>query len=253
MMDVAPTVSSALGLDPLPAAVGRPIPEVVSDLHGAECVALLAPDAFGWYAWTLWQDEMPYLKSLHRERSLILRSVMPSITPVNFSTMVTGTGVEGHGVRTYDDDFRTETLFDVVRRAAGQSAAVGFEGYTGSKLLCRFADLDGTSDRGSDDNIVDKVVEITQEARPMFVIAQLGRVDDVFHACGPSSPDVVPMLRETDERLRRLVHHLKPLGYGVIILADHGQHDIVDDPTTDLKGGHGQDRDEDRLVPCTWV
>jgi bisphosphoglycerate-independent phosphoglycerate mutase (AlkP superfamily) len=61
------------------------------------------------------------------------------------------------------------------------------------------------------------------------------------------------MLRETDRRLRELVDHLKPLGYGVIILADHGQHDIVDDPTTRLKGGHGSDRDEDCQVPCTWL
>ncbi|MGC9349849.1 MAG: alkaline phosphatase family protein [Anaerolineae bacterium] len=253
MMDVAPTVSAVLDLDPPADVVGRPIPEIVKDLAGADRVALLAPDAFGWYAWTLWQEEMPYLRSLHAQHSLILRSVMPSITPVNFSTMVTGTDLAGHGVRTYDHDFQAETLFDVVRRSGGQSAAVGFEGYTGSKLLARFADIDGTTEPGSDDNIVEKVVEIASVARPAFLIAQLGRVDDVFHAYGPSSPEVVPMLRETDARLKKLATHLKPLGYGVVILADHGQHDIVDDPTTEHKGGHGQDRDEDRLVPCTWL
>ncbi len=85
------------------------------------------------------------------------------------------------------------------------------------------------------------------------IIAQLGRVDDVFHKYGPSSPEVVPMLRATDARLKRAVAHLKPLGYGVIILADHGQHDIVDDPSTKLKGGHGSDSDTDCQVPCTWM
>ena len=73
---------------------------------------------------------------------------MPSITPVNFSAMVTGTDLDGHGVRSYDHDFACETLFDVVRAAGGQSAAVGFEGYTGSKLLARFSDIDGTTERG---------------------------------------------------------------------------------------------------------
>jgi hypothetical protein len=252
MMDVAPTVSAMLGL-PLPAAAkGAPIPEIVVDLAGAERVAVLAPDAFGWFAWMLWQAEMPYLQSLHRARSLILRSVMPSITPVNFSTIITGTDLAGHGVRTYDHDFQCETLFDVLRHAGKRSAAVGFEGYTGSKLLARFADIDGTTRRGSDDYIVETTLKLAETAFPTFMIVQLGRVDDVFHQYGPSSPEVVPMLQDTDARLNQLVTTLQPLGYRVIILADHGQHDIVGDATTTLKGGHGQDRDEDRLVPCTW-
>jgi hypothetical protein len=253
MMDVAPTVSALLGVKPPAAAKGSPIPEIVQDLTGVERVAVLAPDAFGWFAWTLWQDQMPYLQTLHRNRSLILQSTMPSITPVNFSTMVTGADLEGHGVRTYDHDFQCETLFDVVRAAGGRSAAVGFEGYTASKLLARYADIDGTTERGSDDNIVESTLRIARTELPTYLIAQLGRVDDVFHQFGPSSPEVVPMLQATDARLSRLVAALKPLGYGVIILADHGQHDIIDDPSTTLKGGHGQDRDEDRLVPCTWV
>ena len=253
MMDVAPTVSAVLAM-PAPAqAQGTPIPEVVRDLGGARRMAVLAPDAFGWFAWTLWQAEMPFLKSLHAEHSLILRSVMPSITPVNFSTMVTGTDLEGHGVPTKEDGFQCETLFDVVRRAGGRSAAVGLEGYTGSSLLARHADIDGTTARGSDDLIADRVIEIVGTEAPAFLIAQLGRVDDVFHQFGPSSPDVVPMLRDTDARLQRLCDALKAQDYGVIILADHGQHDIVDDPLTSLKGGHGQDRDQDRLVPCTWL
>lgn len=253
MMDVAPTVSQVLGLPAPGDAKGTAIPMIVDDLDGVERVAVLAPDAFGWYAWMLWQGEMPFLRSLHADHSLILRAVMPSITPVNFSAMVTGTDLEGHGVRSKEQEFQCETLFDVVRRAGGQSAAIGLEGYTGSKLLARYADLDGTTEPGTDDVIADKVSEIASRARPDFVIAQLGRVDDVFHAFGPSSSEVVPMLRQTDARLERLARHLKPLGYGVIILADHGQHDIVDDPSTTLKGGHGTDRDEDRLVPCTWL
>ncbi len=260
MMDVAPTVSAILGL-PAPAqAKGAPIPRIVEDLAEARRVAVLAPDAFGWYAWTLWQDEMPYLRSLHAQRSLILRSVLPSITPVNFSTMVTGTNLGGHGVRTYDHDFACETLFDVIRAAGGTSGGIGFESYTGGKLLARCADIDGTTPLqdavrrpDDDDLIVDKVIAIANNQTPTFIIAQLGRVDDVFHRYGPSSPEVVPMLRATDARLKRAVAHLKPLGYGVIILADHGQHDIADDPTTTLKGGHGSDSDIDCQVPCTWV
>jgi predicted AlkP superfamily pyrophosphatase or phosphodiesterase len=97
------------------------------------------------------------------------------------------------------------------------------------------------------------VISITQQHQPEFIIAQLGKVDDIFHQYGPSSPEVVPMLQETDANLKQLVDFLLPLGYGVIILADHGQHDIVDDPTTHMKGGHGSDSDSDCQVPLTWV
>ena len=252
MMDIAPTVSAVLGLSAPAQAKGRPLAAVRGDLVGVSSMALIVTDALGLYAWRLWQEEMPYLRALHRQRSLVLRSVMPSITPVNFAAMVTGTDLAGHGVATYDHDFTCETLFEVVRNAGGRSAAVGFEGYTGSKLLTRYADIDGTTERGSDDNIADTLIEIAEQEKPTFLIAQLGKVDDVFHRYGPSSPDVVPMLRATDGRLRRMIKVLKPLSYGVMVFSDHGQHDI-DEPDTDLRGGHGSNRDQDCEVPCTWI
>ena len=253
MTDVAPTVSGVLGLPAPVGATGAAIQEIVDDLAGARKVAILAPDAFGLFAWKLWRDEMPFLQSLHAKRSIILRSVMPSVTPVNFAAMVSGTDLDGHGVRTYNHDFACETLFDVVRRAGGTSAGIGIEGYTGSKLLGRCADICGNAGEGTDDDVADKVIEIADEHAPEFLIAQLGRVDDVFHKHGPSSPEVVPMLRDTDARLKRLVGHLAPLGYGTLILADHGQHDLDEAEAMAKRGGHGKDRPEDRLVPCTWT
>ena len=253
MIDIAPTVSAILQL-PAPAQTeGVPIREIVADLAGSSRVAILAPDALGMFAWNLWRAEMPYLSSLHAQNSLTLRSVMPSITPVNFATMVTGTDLAGHGVHTFKDDFACETLFDVVRKAKGKSAGVGLDGYTGSELLGRFADIWGNAGDGSDDAVADKIIEIADNDRPEFLIAQLGRVDDVFHRYGPSSPSVVPMLKATDTRLKRLVEHLKPLGYGIVILADHGQHDVTEPSAKGLKGSHGTDILEDCLVPCTWV
>ena len=130
---------------------------------------------------------------------------------------------------------------------------MGLEGYTGSQLLGRFTDIVGNAADGSDDAVAEKVIEIADRDEPDFLIAQLGRVDDVFHQHGPSSPLVVPMLRETDERLKRLAGRLKPLGYGIIILADHGQHDVTDSSEGELGGTHGTDMSEDCLVPCTWM
>ena len=258
MTDLAPTVSAILGLRAPESSTGSPIQEIVHDLVDREKVAILAPDGFGWFAWSLWQHEMLFLKGLHTQRSLILRAVLPSITPVNFSAMVTGVGLDIHGVKTYKHNFMCETLFDTVREAGGTSAGVGFEGYTGGELLARFADIDGTTQRGSDLNIVSKVKAVVTSHEPEFIIAQLGKVDDVFHKYGPSSPEVVPMLRDTDSNLKQLVESLVPLGYGILILADHGQHDIddgniADNKKTEKKGGHGSESDIDCQVPLTWV
>ncbi|NLS75912.1 MAG: hypothetical protein GXY76_01490 [Chloroflexi bacterium] len=253
MMDIAPTVSALLRV-PAPAqAKGTPILELVGDLAGASRVAILALDAFGQHAWNLWKGEMPYLSFLHARRSVTLRSVLPSKTPMNFAAMVTGTDLAGHGVTSFKADFACETLFDVVRRAQGRSAGVGINGYTGSELLGRFADIWGNAGDGSDDDVADKVIEIAENHGPQFVIAQLGRVDDILHIYGPSSPSIVPMLQGTDRRLSRLSERLKPLGYAIVILSDHGQHDIVDPATGATKGTHGSEMDEDCLVPCTWL
>ena len=253
MVDVAPTVSAILQLPAPEQATGSVIQEIVRDLAGSPRVAVLAPDALGEFAWRLWQDEMPFLKSLHAQRSILLHSVLPSITPVNFAAMVTGTDLAGHGVRTFRHDFACQTLFDVVREAGGKSAGIGLDGYTGAELLARVADISGNAGDGSDDDVVDTVLEIANRLCPQFMIAQLGRVDDVFHRHGPSSPAVVPMLQATDARLEKLVVHLEPLGYGIILLADHGQHDVPDAREGEFKGSHGTDRPEDCLVPCTWV
>ena len=253
MMDIAPTVSAVLGL-PAPAqAKGRPIASVVESIGGKRRVAILALDAFGLFAWNLWKMEMPYLQSLHARHSIILRSVMPSITPVNFATMVTGTDQAGHGIMSRHDSFASETLFETVRRNGNRSAGIGIDDYTGTALLGRYADICGNAGEGSDDTVAERIIEIAEREEPMFLIAQLGRVDDVFHKYGPSSPNVVPMLRGSDSRVMRLVERLGPLGYGIIILADHGQHDVKPGEDDPLKGNHGTESHEDCLVPCTWV
>jgi predicted AlkP superfamily pyrophosphatase or phosphodiesterase len=252
MTCVAPTVSALLGLPPPAQATGSAIPEIVRDGR-AERVAIVAPDALGEYAWGLWQAEMPFLNSLHARHSLALRSVMPSITPVNFAAMVSGTDRHGHGIGCFNDSFVCETLFDVVRRAGDRSAGIGIKGYTGSQLLARCSDIKGCVEEHADAAVADKVIAIAQADRPRFLIAQLGVVDDVFHAYGPSSPEVVPMLRETDATLQRLAAALTALGYLMLVLSDHGQHGIPNPPPGNKHGGHGSDCDQDCVVPCTWT
>ena len=249
---VAPTVSAILNL-PAPAQAQDPIiEEMRADLSACSRVAILAPDALGDFAFQQWKEEMPFLNALYARRGVLLRSVMPSITPVNFAAIVSGADPAVHGVKTLNDAFRCESLFDVVRAAGGKSAGIGRETYTGAELLGRHADISGRGPAAEKDVGVERLIlEIVDQDAPQFLIAQLGITDDVFHQFGPSSPDVISVLRETDERLKRLSTHLTALGYGIIVLADHGQHDVERDAR--MTGSHGSDCDEDCLVPCTWT
>jgi predicted AlkP superfamily pyrophosphatase or phosphodiesterase len=246
---LAPTIAALLGL-PAPArAQEAPLAEVLTDLAPAERVAVLAPDALGWYPFSRWRAEMPFLSSLHDQRSLVLRAVMPTITPVNFATMVSGTDLPGHGIQAFTSDFQCETLFDVVRAHGAQSAGIGQMGWTGSELLGRYADLWGKAESNTDEEVEALALGFARSERPQFLITQIGNTDLVFHKLGPTSPEVVPALHEMDARLQRMVGELRALGYVVIVTADHGQHDC-----TDGGGGtHGSPEDEDALVPCTWV
>jgi predicted AlkP superfamily pyrophosphatase or phosphodiesterase len=247
MTALAPTIAACLGL-PAPArATEPPLAAIVEALSPVRRLAVVAPDALGLAIVNRWSAELPYLVSLLDRRRVTLRSVMPTITPVNFATMVTGATPDVHGIATFRDDFACETLFDVVRVHGGLSAGVGQKGYTGSELLGRSADFWGKAESNLDEEVETIALDFAAAQAPQFLIVQLGSTDDALHAHGPSSELVVPKLRETDARLSRMVERLTALDYAVIITADHGQHD------TETGGSHGTPSDEDALVPCTWV
>jgi len=250
MTCVAPTVAAALDIRAPRNAIGEPIAEIVADLAGSDRIAILAPDALGQHQLEHFADALPYLWSLCAERHVVLESVMPSVTPVNFAAMVSGCDLGGHGVAARTMDFQCETLFDVLGELREQGAGCGRPGYTGSELLARVAQIDGTSALSDDAAIEEIVLKIAEESRPRFIIAQIGGTDDHFHRFGPTSPRMLPKLHETDCRLARMVPALTALGYSIVILADHGQHDSGN---PEKAGTHGTEMDEDRLVPCTWL
>ena len=249
MTAVAPTAARALGLRDPAQATSRPIQAVLADLEGSARLAIVAPDALGQASLEHFASEMPFLSSMHAGRHLVLRSVMPSMTPVNFATMVTGCELEIHGVSAKERPVECETLFDVLAEAGMRGAGCGRPGYTGSDLLARIAQIDGTAALSDDAAIEEAVLRIARDERPEFLIAQLGATDDHFHRFGPYSERMIPKLRETDCRLERMTAALTERGYALMVLSDHGQHESGD---AAKMGTHGSDCDEDCLVPLTW-
>ncbi|MCK5811916.1 MAG: alkaline phosphatase family protein [Clostridiales bacterium] len=252
MVDIAPTVCSIMNIREPLESVGDVIKEIKDDLNKYNKVCLLVMDAFGYDIYTKWKHVMPYLASLHDKNSIVVSSVMPTITPVNFSTMITGTTLKVHGGENLNSILKCETIFDVLHENKKSSAGVGRKEYTGANLLARYSKIptiypDPSKDIKWDDGFYNTMIDLLEKS-PDYIIAQLGTIDTVFHAVGPSSKKVIPMLIKTDEMLSNIIPILNKLGYGIILLADHGQQDKLDGSG----GTHGSAHYKERLVPCTW-
>lgn len=252
MEAVAPTIAALLGIPVPSAAESPPIEPVLDAMRGVARVALLGIDALGMAIWRHWRERMPFFSGLADGRLLTLRSTLPSITPVNFACMVTGAGLDRHGADAREKPIRCETLFDTARAAGVRSAALGRKGWSGHELLGRYADISTGGGRRSDAEVEAVLESVVQERLPGLIVVQYGLTDETFHACGPYSEEAAEACAKADAWARRCVGLLHSRGYGALLLADHGQHEVAGDDGLP-RGAHGADTDEDRLVPLTWT
>jgi hypothetical protein len=252
MQAIAPTVAAILGVPAPKQGEAPPIDSVVRDLRGSQRVAILGIDAFGSAIWNKMRNRTPYLNGLASSNNQAqLRSVLPSVTCVNFGCMITGASQKTTGITTFDSKLACEDLCSVLRANGRQSGGFGRKDYTGDRLLGRYADF-SVSDKATDADVMAGLKAVVEEKKPDFVIVQYGETDDVFHARGPFSKEAGDACAGADAWLAELVPWLRPRGYAVIITADHGQHDVPKkDGTT--RGSHGSESDLDCLVPLVWL
>ena len=252
MQALAPTAAAILGVPAPKQAEAPPIDSIVNDLRGAKKVAILGIDAFGAAIWNKMRDKTPYLNSLATKTNQAqLRSVLPSVTCVNFGCMITGGSQKTTGIKTFDSELACEDLCAVLRAHGMKSGGFGRKDYTGDRLLGRYADV-AVQGKTSDLDVLAGLMEIVDEKKPEFVIVQYGKTDDVFHAHGPFSTQAAEACAGADAWLQKIVPWLHARGYAIIITADHGQHDVPRaDGTTG--GAHGTASDLDCLVPLVWL
>ncbi len=254
MKAIAPTISRLFRIRPPSQAKAEPIMPIVEALDGVERIAVLAIDALGYKAYEKFKDSMPYMSSIIRNNGELsyLKSILPSITPVNFASMVTGVEVDIHRVKARNQDFGCETLFDILRLNNKKSAGLGRKNYTGNELLGRFADFTAGGSAISDNDVEEVLLRIMRHKMPEFIIVQYALVDDVSHLYGPYSEQAEEAIAKADEWLSRCIPELRKHKYGVIILSDHGQHEFQKSNGA-IGGTHGSDIDEDCIVPLSWI
>ena len=252
MQALAPTVAAILAVPAPKQAEAPPIDPVVKDLRGSRKVAILGIDAFGAAIWNKMHAKTPYLNSLVLKNNRAqLRSVLPSVTCVNFGCMITGGSQETTGIKTFDTQLACEDLCSVLRAHGMKTGGFGIKDWTGDRLLGRYADF-SVQDKTDDLEVMAGLMKVVAEKKPEFVIVQYGETDKVFDAHGPSSREAEEACARADAWLAKIVPWLRAGGYAVIITADHGQHEST---TKDGKtrGSHGSASDLDCLVPLVWL
>ena len=255
---IAATVAHILQV-PVPAgAEAGPIAVVQASLPRAERLALVILDGFGSSLWDQAREAIPTLDRLAAVNRIDLRSVVPSLTYVCLSSMLTGISPGAHGVMDRSQmaaaaaDGRIGTLFGSVRAAGGRTLLAAHRKGVDGLPLDRLADQSIVVDGLQDDGIYSRGPEAVLADRPTLAVLHLIEIDEVGHACGPGSREVRRVASETDRRLTGLLRFLADAGYAVLVTADHGMHETGSDEGGE-RGTHDGSVEEDLWVPLVWA
>lgn len=250
MRSLAPTVCDVLEVRSPKSAVGAPVQMITETLMGSPRLLVVVIDAFGASTWEAARELTPNFNSLARIHQTRFKSVMPSITPVNFATMLTGAGPETHKIRDRTQELRCETIFEILREVEKVSATAARALSSLGILISPFADKPGLASSNTDIEVTEIAIQATQEKVDLLWVHLLD-VDDAGHSFGPQSDESLAAVGNADRNLGKILQHASSNGYSVIVLADHGQHTVVRDGV--IQGTHGTDMFEDTIVPLVWA
>ena len=208
----------------------------------ADRIFMYNPDAIAQWIY----EKYPCLFAEAEKRtdiSLPLRSPMPTVTPVCFATMYTGTQPESHGIKKYEKPvLKVDTIFDAMLRSGKKCAIVAQTGCTVASIFL---------ERDMDYFVYDTVEEIHARTAELiiedkydFIAIHACNFDTVMHKTGTESLESLSEIRVNTEIYAMfdalIKNHWKKhnvlMGYAM----DHGCHDI--DAGV---GSHGLDMPED--------
>lgn len=241
------SLAHALGVDkPLLSADSADIlTDYVDNAFGgekADRIFMYNPDAIAQWIY----EKYPHLLNEVKNRTDIevpFATVMPSVTPVCFGTMYTGTQPEVHGIQSYTKPVITvDSIFDALIRAGKKPVIIAENNSSMSKIYL---------EREMDYFIYDTIEEVNAKAAEVimrdeydFVAVYNGNYDSIMHKYGPESIEALSELRANSEAFalfsalieKHWSKHNTLLGFAM----DHGCHEIDGGC-----GSHGLDMDED--------
>jgi predicted AlkP superfamily pyrophosphatase or phosphodiesterase len=212
-------------------------------------LTVIVLDALGISTWKNSKDITPTLNKLKTINNTVIRSVMKSITPVNFATMLTGTSPEIHGITDREMTLRHETIFHVMREKGYRSATAARAKSSLGILISPHSDMPGLAQSNLDSQVVEIAISRLREGYNLVWI-QLLDVDDAGHSYGPYSKESRDAVSRVDGYLKVIIRAAIEYGYSIFVLADHGQHNSDDKK---YLGTHGTNMKEDIEFPFLWA
>lgn len=244
---VCSALAYAMGID-APEKANQPSPELIqlidSGFSGekADRIFMYNPDAIAQWIYEKYSDYLACVRE-KAEFELPLCSVMPSVTPVCFATMYTGTQPEIHGIRKYEKPvLKLDSIFDALIRAGKKPVIIAEENSSMSKIYLE-KDMDYFIYETIEE-VNQKALEIIAEDKYDFIAVYNGDYDATMHRHGPENELSLEALKAnatafvefSDAIKANWESHNTLIGFAM----DHGCHEIDGGC-----GSHGLEMEED--------
>jgi predicted AlkP superfamily pyrophosphatase or phosphodiesterase len=249
---VTPTLCGLFRIPPPYLSDSAPLTEVLEqatrllDGRGAQRILVFAPDALGSHLLRGHASKFDVVRA-RAPIEVSLRSIVPSVTPVCFASMFTGTTPDRHGLATYQKPvLMCDTLFDALVRAGLRAAIVAVRDSSIDKIF-HDRPIDYFSE-SYDPEVLSRALALVKEDRHDFILVYQQEYDDVMHATTPESPPALEAVDRHVESFRLLVEatrrHWSRHDVALAFTPDHGAHR---DPSSG-QGTHGKDIPDDMEV-----
>lgn len=256
LTSITPTLCALLGIAPPALAQSPAFPAVLAahqaalDGRPVQRLLIFAPDALG--RWLMdkhvagFQTAPGSLAPIRVE----LQSVLPTVTPVCFSSIFTGAYPAQHGIQKYERPLqRTDSFFDALVRAGKRCAIVAVVDCS-MDIIFRERAIDYFTEP-DDDAVRERGLELVKAGQHDVVVAYQCGYDDMLHQTVPESPECLAALQQHLGSFAELTAAAEAnwdRDWAVCFIPDHGSHI---DPQSG-KGTHGSDLPADKELAHWW-
>ncbi len=197
--------------------------------------------------------QMPLLGELRaRGAFAVARVTEPTLSPADWTTLVTGAGPELSGAPLLNvsaDKLRPMAVDNLFQRANQMSLATGLIGYytwetlipAEQRAVSFFTD---TADAPGDTQITEAAVRALKAVSVDLLVVHFSRVDSAGHEHGATSAEYFDAILAADRHLREITSALDLSRSVLIVTSDHGHLD---------QGGHGGPEPEVATAPFVMV
>lgn len=233
-------------LDPPNATVGDVYRMARKNLESGKKTLVVYLDGFGYDQYVLDKREgdIPNMARLVARKAV---TVYPTITPVTFASMVSGTDPAATGVHDrVTHRLSCPTIYTWAESHGKKTSLI--EGNLQILDLTRNTVLNSDENGNglTDDEVFAAAKRRLASGQPDFMLVHLHGIDDVATSDGPFSASTTQRAEAQDAMVGELLRIWRGQ---VIVVADHGLHAVPHAGKGESRGHHGDFRSEDLFIP----